>query len=186
MANELYQGVRPLFTADQLAVRIKELGTQISDEYAGKNPMLVCILKGSMLFYADLTRAIDTPHTWDIMRVSSYHGGTSSSGVVKVNTDLSSPLEGRHVILVEDIVDSGRTMSHLVALLGTRNPASLKVATLLDKPSRREVPVDIHYCGFSIPDEFVVGYGLDYGQFFRQLPFVGVMGEIPRLPLNLE
>ncbi len=186
MANELYQGVRPLFSAEQLATRIADLGRQISTDYEGKNPMLVCILKGSMLFYADLTRAIETPHTWDIMRVSSYHGGTSSSGVVKLNTDLSSPVDGRHVILVEDIVDSGRTMAHLVALLGERNPSSIKVATLLDKPSRREVPVNIDYCGFSIPDEFVVGYGLDYGQFFRQLPFVGVMGEIPQLPLNLE
>jgi hypoxanthine phosphoribosyltransferase len=186
MSHALFADVRPLLSAEQIATRVRELGAQISHDYSGLAPMLVCILKGSLAFYTDLSRAIEEPHTWDTMRVSSYHGGTHSSGVVKLNTDVSSSVTGRHVILVEDIVDSGRTIEALIAHLGARNPASLKVATLLDKPSRREVVVPVDYCAFSIPDEFVVGYGLDYGQFFRQLPFVGVMGKIPQLPLDLE
>jgi hypoxanthine phosphoribosyltransferase len=174
--------VRPMLTAEQIQTRIAELGQEISSAYAGQYPVLVCILKGAMPFFVDLSRAVTIPHTWDTLQVSSYHGGMASSGVVKFNADLSDPIEGRHVILVEDIIDTGRTVSYLLQTLSTRRPASIRVATLLDKPSRREVTVPIDFRGFEIPDAFVIGYGLDYGQFYRNLPYVGVLEEVPDLP----
>jgi hypoxanthine phosphoribosyltransferase len=174
--------VRPLITADRISARCRELGEQISADYDGKDLTLVCILKGSMTFFCDLARQIRIPMRVDTLQVSSYHSGTHSSGVVKFISDLSNPIEGRHVLLVEDIVDTGLTMSHLFEVLATRHPASLKLCSLLDKPSRRKVTVDIDYLGFTIPDEFVVGYGLDYGEFYRNLPDVSVLEAIPRLP----
>ena len=177
--------VRPLLDQHTIQSRVAELGAEISRDYKDLNPVIVAILKGSMPFFVDLSRAIHIPHTWDTLQVSSYHGGTTSSGVVKFNADLSDAIEGRHVILVEDIVDTGRTISYLLSSLSTRNPASIKVTSLLDKPSRREVPVPIDYLGFTIPDEFVIGYGLDYGQFFRNLLFVGVLEQVPTLPFGV-
>lgn len=169
-----------LLSAEEISARVAELAAEISSDYEGLDPLMVCILKGSMPFFVDLTREMTIPLRHDYLAVQSYEG-TTSTGVVRFVADLSATIEGQHVILVEDIVDTGLTMSYLFDALGARGPASLKVATLLDKPSRRERDVDIHYCGFSIPDRFVVGYGLDYEQYFRDLPYVAVLGEVPEL-----
>ncbi len=169
-----------LLSAEQLQERIAELAAEISTDYAGKDPLLVCILKGSMPFFVDLSRRIAIPHRHDYLAVQSYEG-TTSTGVVKFVADISSSIEGQHVILVEDIVDTGLTMTYLLDSLSARGPASLTVATLLDKPSRRKKPVDIHYRGFEIPDQFVIGYGLDYEQYFRNLPYVAVLEQVPEL-----
>lgn len=169
-----------LLSDEDLQQRILELAEEISRDYEGRDPLLVCILKGSMPFFIDLSRKMSVPHRHDYLAVQSYEG-TKSTGVVKFVADLSSSIEGQHVILVEDIVDTGLTMSYLLESLGARGPASLKVATLLDKPSRRQKPVDIHYRGFEIPDQFVVGFGLDYDQYFRNLPYVAVLDEVPEL-----
>ncbi|MCL4394128.1 MAG: hypoxanthine phosphoribosyltransferase, partial [Chloroflexi bacterium] len=152
-----------LITAEQLHVRIGELGAAISRDYDGKDLMLVCVLKGGVLFLSDLIRAIHAPHAIDFMAISSY-GGTriESSGVVRIIMDLNANIEGRNVLIVEDIVDTGRTLAYISENLRTRNPANLKICALLNKPSRREVPVTLDYVGFDIPNEFVVGYGLDY------------------------
>lgn len=165
-----------LVTSEQLQKRVAELGRTLSVDYAGMNPILVCALKGALMFLSDLMRTIDMYCEVDFMAISSYGGKrTQSSGVVRILMDLGSNIEDRHVIIVEDIVDTGRTLTYLLQNLETRHPASLRVCALLDKPSRREVPVPIHYTGFQIPDKFVVGYGLDFNEHYRNLPYVGVL-----------
>jgi len=172
--------VRTLIAAPEIASRVHALGESISRDYAGRDLVMVCILKGSLVFYADLLRAITIPVRCDALAVESYHG-TQTSGEVRFTADLRSSIEGKHVLLVEDIVDTGLTVSYLLGALGARRPASISVATLLDKPSRRQTPVVLAYTGFEIPDAFVVGYGLDYEQYFRNLPYVAVLEEIPSL-----
>ena len=155
--------------------RIRELGEEISRDYEGKTVHLICILKGSVYFTCELAKRITVPVTTDFMQCSSYGAATKSSGVVRIVKDLDEPITGRDVIIVEDIIDSGRTLSHLKDLLGQRQPASLKICTLLDKPERRVTDVDVEYVGFQIEDKFVVGYGLDYDQQYRNLPYIGVV-----------
>ncbi|MGI6018356.1 MAG: hypoxanthine phosphoribosyltransferase [Marvinbryantia sp.] len=164
-----------LIPEEEVDRRIEELGRQISEDYAGKSVHLICVLKGSIFFTCELAKRITVPVTLDFMSCSSYGADTKSSGVVKLVKDLDEPLEGKHVIVIEDIVDSGRTLSYLLEILGARKPASLKLCTLLDKPDRRVTEVKVDYTGFEIPDEFVVGYGLDYAQRYRNLPYVGVI-----------
>ena len=172
-----------LFSEDAIRNRVSELGREISRDYAGKAPILVSILKGGFIFLADLVRCIDVPCEMDFMVVSSYEDRTESSGVVRILSDLGLNIEGRHVLVVEDIVDSGLTLDYLRELLLARNPASLGVVTLLDKHERRRVHVPVDYVGFRIPDEFVVGYGLDYAQRFRNLPYITVLDadDLPEL-----
>lgn len=162
---------------DEAAVdnRIKELGKQISRDYAGREVYLICILKGSVYFTCELAKRITVPVIMDFMQCSSYGAATKSSGVVKLSKDLDMAITDRDVIIIEDIIDSGRTLSHLKDMLSQRNPASLKICTLLDKPSRRVVDVDVDYTGFQIEDKFVIGYGLDYDQLYRNLPYIGVV-----------
>ncbi|MCR5800748.1 MAG: hypoxanthine phosphoribosyltransferase [Lachnospiraceae bacterium] len=155
--------------------RIQEIGEAITGDYAGKSVHLVCVLKGGSFFMCELAKRIDLPVSLDFMSVSSYGGDTKSSGVVRIIKDLDDPIKDKDVIVVEDIVDSGRTLSYLLELLKDRKPRSLALCTLLDKPSRRVVPVNVNYTGFEIPDEFVVGYGLDYDQRYRNLPYIGVV-----------
>jgi len=165
-----------LITQAQLQTRITELGEAISRDYAGKDLLLVCILKGGVLFLSDLMRAIHIPHSIEFMAISSYGGArTESSGVVRIMMDLNTSIENRNVLIIEDIIDTGHTLAHIVDLLKTRNPTSLKICTLLNKPSRREIPVKVDYIGFDIPNEFVIGYGLDFDEVYRNLPFVGVL-----------
>ena len=164
-----------LFTEEELKQRVKELGEQIAADYQGKEPVLITVLRGSYIFMADLSRAINLPCVIDFMSVSSYGKGTSSSGQVKIIKDLSENIEGRDVIVVEDILDSGNTLSSLLELLVTRKPASVRLCTLLDKPERRVKNIEADYCGFTIPDAFVVGYGLDYAEKYRNLPYVGIL-----------
>lgn len=166
---------RVLIDQTQLKERLAELGASITDAYAGEDLLLVAVLKGSVLFLADLIRQIAIPHEIDFMATSSYGAGTQSSGIVRILKDLNKPIEGRHVLLVEDIIDSGHTLSYLLGLLTARNPASLRIVTLLDKPDRREVDIDVAWTGFSIPNEFVIGYGLDYDERYRNLPYIGVL-----------
>jgi len=156
-------------------IRIKEMGEQISRDYAGKEVHLICVLRGGSFFMCELAKRISVPVTLDFMSVSSYGGGTSSSGIIKIVKDLDDTLEGKDVIVVEDIVDSGRTLSYLLEMLSDRQPASMKLCTLLDKPDIRVIDVNVDYTGFQIPDEFVVGYGLDYDQRYRNLPYIGVV-----------
>jgi len=164
-----------LLTEEQIAERVKELGEEITRDYYGKEPIVVGILKGAVPFFADLTRHMDCQMEMDFMALSSYGGSTKSSGIVRIGKDLDRSIEGRHVIIVEDIMDSGLTLSHLTKVLSERKPASVKIACLLDKPSRRECDIKPDYCGFEVPNEFVVGCGLDYDGFYRNLPFVGVL-----------
>lgn len=164
-----------LFSEEQLKQRVRELAKQIEADYAGKEIMLIAVLRGSFVFMADLCRAIDLPCTLDFMSVSSYGKGTSSSGQVQITKDLSEDISGRHVIVVEDILDSGNTLSYLLKILEHRNPASIRLCTLLDKPDRRVKQVEVHYSGFTIPDAFVVGYGLDYAEMYRNLPYIGIL-----------
>lgn len=164
-----------LLDGEALASRVRELGAQITKEYAGRQPFLVCILKGAAVFTADLCRHIELPVALDFMAISSYGAGTSSSGVVRIIKDLDTSIEGKDVLIIEDIVDSGLTLSYLLANLRSRQPASLRTCVLLDKPDRREVEVSIDYRGFVIPDRFVVGYGLDYSERYRNLSYVGVL-----------
>ncbi|HOM43221.1 MAG TPA: hypoxanthine phosphoribosyltransferase [Bacillota bacterium] len=164
-----------LISEEEIAKRVKELGKQLTEDYKGKELLVVGILKGCMLFLSDLVRTIDLPLTLDFMVVSSYGATTKSSGVVRIVKDLEREIEGKDVLIVEDIVDTGLTLSYLVENFKARNPKSVKVCSLLDKPDRRKAQVDIQYIGFKIPDEFVVGYGLDYGENYRNLPFVCVL-----------
>ncbi len=165
-----------LITEDQLKSRIKAMGEEISLDYKGEDLMLICILRGGVMFLTDLMRALTIPHTIDFMAVSSYGAGArTSGGHVRITLDLTSSIEGRNVLLVEDIIDSGNTIASVLAFLETRGPKSLKVCTLLDKAERRETDIPIHYCGFVIPNEFVFGYGLDLDEYYRNLPFVGVV-----------
>ncbi len=158
-------------------MKVKELAAQISEDYKGKHLMLICILKGAIMFFGDLARNITVPMAMDFMAVSSYGRGTTSSGEVRIVKDLSVPAEGLDILIVEDILDSGNTLNYLVNILQDRNPASLKICTLLDKPDRRTAPIDVDYRGFVIPDEFVVGYGLDFAEKYRNLPYIGVLKE---------
>ncbi|AKT36445.1 hypoxanthine phosphoribosyltransferase [Chondromyces crocatus] len=167
--------VRTLLSADEIAARTRELGAQITKEYAGRRLVLVCVLKGSFVFTADLMRHIDLPLRVEFLGVRSYGEGTSSTGVVQITQDLNQPIEGDDVLIVEDIVDTGLTISHLLQLLRTRMPSSIKVCSLLHKPARSRVEVPIHFLGFTIEDKFVVGYGLDWAERYRNLPFIGVV-----------
>lgn len=172
MYNDLEQ---ILFSKEQIAKRVKELGKQLSEDYAGKTPIFVCILKGSSLFFSDLVKEITVPMTFDFMSISSYGGGTVSSGQVKLIKDLDSSIENKHVVIVEDIVDTGHTLSYLIKNLQVRKPASVKICTLLNKECRREVDLKPDYVGFEVDNYFVVGYGLDYDEVYRNLPEVGVL-----------
>ena len=164
-----------LFTEEQLKNRVNEIARQIEADYAGQEIMLVSVLRGSFVFMADLCRAIDLPCTLDFMSVSSYGSGTSSTGQVQITRDLSEDITGRNLIVIEDILDSGNTLSYLLKILEQRHPASMRLCALLDKPERRVKPVELHYLGFSIPDAFVVGYGLDYAEKYRNLPYIGIL-----------
>jgi hypoxanthine phosphoribosyltransferase len=165
-----------LLTEEQIQAKVVELGTRISADYAGSELTLVSVLKGSLPFMADLMRSIAIPVQIDLMEVSSYGGtATESSGLVRILKDLSSSIDGRHVLIVEDIIDTGLTLNYLMRYLRGKNPASLRICTLLDKPARRLVEIPIDYLGFEIPDRFVIGYGLDYGERYRNLRFVGVL-----------
>jgi len=164
-----------MISEEEIAKRVKELGKQLTEDYKGKELLVVGILKGCMLFLSDLVRTIELPLTMDFMVVSSYGATTKSSGVVRIIKDLEREIEGKDVLIVEDIVDTGLTLSYLVENFKARNPKSVRVCSLLDKPDRRKAQVDIQYVGFKIPDEFVVGYGLDYGENYRNLPFVCVL-----------
>lgn len=167
--------VRVLFTEEEVDARIKELGDRISREYAGKQVHLICVLKGGSFFMCELAKRITVPVSLDFMSVSSYGADTKSSGVIRIVKDLDESIQDKDVLVVEDIIDSGRTLSHLLELLKARRPRSLRLCTLLDKPDRRVVPVNVDYTGFEIPDEFVVGYGLDYDQRYRNLPYIGIV-----------
>lgn len=167
--------IKVMISEEDVDKRIQELGKQISEAYAGKQVHLICVLKGGVFFMCELAKRITVPVSMDFMSVSSYGDGTSSSGVVKIAKDLDEPLEGKDVLVVEDIIDSGRTLSYLIEILKKRNPASIRLCTLLDKPERRVTDVKVDYVAFNIPDEFVVGYGLDYAQKYRNLPFIGVI-----------
>lgn len=167
--------VRIFLPEQEVDKRIAELAARISEDYAGKEVHLICVLKGSIFFTCELAKRITVPVTLDFMSVSSYGNDTKSSGVVRIVKDLDEPLEGKHAIVIEDIIDSGKTLSYLLEILKKRNPASLRLCTLLDKPDRRVADVEVDYTGFNIPDEFVVGYGLDYAQKYRNLPFIGIL-----------
>ncbi|MBE5833349.1 MAG: hypoxanthine phosphoribosyltransferase [Butyrivibrio sp.] len=167
--------VRVLLTEEEVDARIQALGDQITKDYQGKTVHLVCVLKGGVFFMCELAKRIKVPVTMDFMSASSYGSDTKSSGVVKIVKDLDEPLKDKNVLIVEDIIDSGRTLSYLIKMLGDREPADIKLCTLLDKPERRVTDVKVDYSGFNIPDEFVVGYGLDYDQKYRNLPYIGVV-----------
>ena len=167
--------VRVLLSEEEVDARIKAIGEQISKDYAGKEVHLICVLKGGSFFMCELAKRITVPVSIDFMSVSSYGCETKSSGVVKIVKDLDETIMGKDVIVIEDIIDSGRTLSYLLEMLKDRKPASLRLCTLLDKPDRRVVDVNIDYTGFAIPDEFVVGYGLDYAQKHRNLPYIGIV-----------
>ena len=166
---------RVLISRETLQQRVHELGDQISRDYEGKNPHLVCVLKGGYMFLADLTRALTIRHSIDFMAVSSYGNATESSGVVQILKDLDSDITGRHVLVVEDIIDTGHTLTYLMENLRVRGPASVRICTILSKAARRQVNLHVDYVGFEIPDEFVIGYGLDYAEAYRGLDFVGVL-----------
>lgn len=166
-----------LISEEEVGKRIRELAEQITKEYEGKEIRLICVLKGSVFFTCELAKRIELPVTLDFMSVSSYGNGTESSGRVKIVKDLDEPIDGENIIIIEDIIDSGRTLSYLMDMLNARKPASLKLCTLLDKPDRRVTDVKVDYTGFEIPDKFVVGYGLDFAQKYRNLPYIGVVEE---------
>ena len=172
----MHQDVQSImFTKEQIAARIGELAAQLDKEYAGKTPLMVGILKGSVMFYADLLRAMAIPVEMDFIAISSYGAGAKSSGEVKLIKDLDRKIEGKHVIIVEDIIDSGYTLSYLKRNLYARKPESVKICALLDKYSRRVVPIEADYKGFDCEDEFVVGFGLDYAERYRNLPYIGIL-----------
>lgn len=164
-----------LITEEELREAVSRLGAQISKDYRNKKLKLISVLKGSVIFLADLARCIDTSLEMDFMAVSSYNSGVKTSGVVRIIKDLDKPIEGNDILIVEDILDSGMTLRYLLDMLRERGPASIKIATLLDKPDRRQTDVQSDYVGFVVPDEFVVGYGLDYNEKYRNLPYVGVL-----------
>ena len=164
-----------LLSEEEVDRRINEIGKQISKDYEGKNIHLICVLKGGVFFMCELAKRIEVPVSMDFMAISSYGADTKSSGVIKIVKDLDESITGKDVLVVEDIVDSGRTLSYLLAMLKERKPNSLKLCTLLDKPERRVIDVNVDYTGFQIPDEFVVGYGLDYAQKYRNLPYIGIV-----------
>lgn len=164
-----------LFSEEQIQMRVKELGETLSRDFEGRNPLVICVLKGAFIFMADLVKRITIPLEIDFMAVSSYGQSTKSSGVVKIIKDLDVPVEGRNVLIVEDIIDSGLTLSYLIDVLERRNALSVSIVTLFDKPARRTVDLEPDYKGFSLPDEFIVGYGLDYAEKYRNLPFIGIL-----------
>jgi len=164
-----------LFSENELAVRVKELGMQLTRDYAGQEILMIGVLRGAIIFMADLARAIQLPVAFDFMAVSSYGASTTSTGVVRILKDLDEAVEGKHVLIVEDIIDSGLTLNYLLENLKSRNPRSIKICTLLNKPERRKSNVPVDYNGFIIPDHFVVGYGLDYAGKYRNLPFIGIL-----------
>lgn len=167
--------IEVMLSEEEIDRKISELGAQISKDYEGKEVFLICILKGACFFTCELAKRITVPVSMDFMKVSSYGSGTVSSGEIKIINDLGDSIEGKHVIIVEDIIDSGHTLDRLPKVLQERKPASIKLCTLLDKPDRREVEVFVDYVGFEIPDKFVIGYGLDYDQKYRNLPYIGVV-----------
>ena len=167
--------LRVLLSEDEIREKVRELGGKITADYKNSNLMLVTVLKGAVVFLADLMRQIDVPAEIDFMVVSSYGSGDKSSGVVKIVKDLDVPLAGKDILIVEDILDSGLTLSYIKELLESRGPRSIRIATLLDKPSRRKVDLQADYIGFSVPDEFVIGYGLDYDEKYRNLPYIGIL-----------
>ncbi len=167
--------IRQMFSEDEIERKIAELGAEITKDYEGMELTMICILKGAAPFACELAKRIDLPVEMEYMRCSSYGNETESSGVVKIDLDLDRPIRGKNVLVVEDIIDTGRTMSYLLSVLRERGPQSVKLCALLDKPDRRVTDVDIDYTGFIIPDEFIVGYGLDYAQKYRNLPYIGVV-----------
>ena len=167
--------IKVWISEEEIDAKVRELGEMISKDYAGKELHMICVLKGGVFFMCELAKRINVPVSLDFMSVSSYGNDTKSSGIVRIVKDLDEGIEGKDVLVVEDIIDSGRTLSYLLENLKNRNPKSLKLCTLLDKPDRREVKVNVDYTGFSIPDAFVVGYGLDYGQKYRNLPYIGIV-----------
>ena len=167
--------LRVLLSEDEIREKVRELGGKITADYKNSNLMLVTVLKGAVVFLADLMRQIDVPAEIDFMVVSSYGSGVKSSGVVKIVKDLDVPLAGKDILIVEDVLDSGLTLSYIKELLESRGPRSIRIATLLDKPSRRKVDLQADYIGFSVPDEFVIGYGLDYDEKYRNLPYIGIL-----------
>lgn len=172
MKNDI---LKVLYTEQQIEEITAKLGAEISRDYADKNPIIVSVLKGSFIFMADLARKITIPCQVDFMSVSSYGAGTSSTGEVRIMKDLDEAIEGRHIVIVEDILDSGLTLSYLLQVLANRGAASIELCTFLNKPSRRKIDVKVKYDGYHIPDEFVVGYGLDYAEKYRNLPYVGIL-----------
>mgnify|MGYP002909104052 FL=1 len=163
-----------LFSAEEIKTRVAELGKILTEDYKNKNPLLICPLKGSIMFFSDIVREIKIPCEIDFMTVSSYNSNTVSSGEIKILKDLTENINGRHVLIIEDIIDTGLTLYNLKKMLSSRNPESLKICTLLDKPSRRIADIKGDYCGFVIPDKFVVGYGMDLNEKYRNLPFIGI------------
>lgn len=172
--SELHDNVSVLISEEELRVRVAELGRTITEQYAGRDLVLVGVLKGCFLFLADLARAIELPLRIDFLGVSSYAGGTESSGVVRITNDLSRPIEGKDVLVVEDIIDTGLTMHYLLENFRTRGPASVRICSLLFKPENNQIPIEIDHLGFEIPNKFVVGYGLDFDERYRNLPYIGV------------
>lgn len=182
---KMYQDLEKiLLTREEIHAAVKKLGEQITKDYQGKEPIMVCILKGAVMFYNDLIREIDLPVSMEFMAISSYGSSTKTSGVVNIRKDMDIDITGKDIIIVEDIVDSGMTLSYLKKVLATRNAASVAIATLLNKPARRRVDLDVEYYCFNIPDAFVVGYGLDYAEKYRNLPDIGVLH--PRIYTNVE
>jgi hypoxanthine phosphoribosyltransferase len=164
-----------LLSGEEVQARVAELGAQLAADYAGRDPVLISVLKGSIIFLADLVRAMPIPLSIDLMEVSSYGSSTESSGQVRILKDLSTSIEGREVLVVEDIIDTGLTLNYLLRYLHDKGPASIRICCLLDKPARRLAPIEIDYRGFTIADRFVIGYGLDYGERYRNLPYIGVL-----------
>ncbi len=176
VSTDLHRDIKTvLLTEEQIQKRVAELGMQISADYSGKELHLIGVLRGAVMFMADLMRHITVPCSCDFIAIASYGMDTKSSGVVRILKDLDESIQGRHVLIVEDIVDTGLTLNYILNLIRSRNPASVRVCALLDKPERRIVPVEIHYLGFTIPNMFVVGYGLDFAQKYRNLPYIGVL-----------
>ena len=167
--------LKVLLTREQIQTRVEELGKEITDKFKGQEPLFIGVLNGSFVFMADLVRCVELKSSVDFMAVSSYGNGTSSSGAVKIMKDLNEDISGKHVIIVEDILDSGVTLNYLCGYLENRKPASITLVTLLDKPARRRAPIKADFSGFQVPDEFVVGYGLDYAEKYRNLPYIGVL-----------